>query len=106
MAREEQFVELIRIADPIEADLFGAFLEDGEVDYEVINRSGAGMLSGLMPGSVNPVIFRILDVHLERGKQLLEEYRTLQNASVPPDDAVVTNDEAGTGDLSDVPADR
>ena len=81
-----EYVELTRISDPVQADLLAAFLEDGDVEFQVVNRSGAGFMSQLIPRSANPVVFRILRDDLDRGKVLLDEYTTLQGQPTPPDD--------------------
>lgn len=81
-----EYVELTRISDPVQADLLAAFLEDGDVEFQVVNRSGAGFMSQLIPRSANPVVFRILRDDLERGRVLLEEYNSLQSQPAPPDD--------------------
>lgn len=90
---EQEYAELVRIGDPVEADLLAAFLEDGEIEFQVVNRSGAGFMSQLMPRAQNPVVFRVLEEHLEIGKMLLEEYRTMQHSAVPADDEVPTEDQ-------------
>jgi len=93
MTEEERFVELVRIGDPIQADLLAAFLEDGEIDFQCINRTTAGLMAQLMPRAQNPVIFRVREEDLERAEDLLAEYRKMQEAELipseippPPDD--------------------
>jgi len=78
MAPEGNFVELVRIGDPIQADLLTAFLGDSEIEFIVQNRVGP-MMSQLMPRAQNAVIFRVREEHLERGNELLEEYRKMQS---------------------------
>jgi hypothetical protein len=101
MTEQEEFVELVRIDDLIEADLLTTFLEDSDVEYRVANRSGAGLMSGLMPASENPVIFLVLNTDLEMGQQLLEEFRSFEKADIPADDAVVTEDDDASSAESD-----
>lgn len=84
MSEQGDYVELIRIGDPVQADLLAAFFEDGDIEFQVVNRSGAGFMSQLMPRAANPVVFRILEDDFERGKVLLDEYRSLQKKSLVP----------------------
>jgi hypothetical protein len=95
MAEQSEYVELVRISDPVQADLLAAFLEDGDIEFQVVNRSGAGFMSQLIPRSANPVLFRILVDDLERGKVLLSEYQMLQQKPSSPDDADEEEDEEG-----------
>ena len=81
MAPEGHFVELERIGDPIQAELLTAFLGDSEIEFIVQNRVGPGMMSQLMPRAQNAVIFRVREEHLERGNELLEEYRKMQSGA-------------------------
>ncbi|MBN2531008.1 MAG: hypothetical protein JXR76_31770 [Deltaproteobacteria bacterium] len=85
MTEQSEYVELTRVSDPVQADLLAAFLEDGDVEFQVVNRSGAGFMSQLIPRAANPVLFRILAEDLERGKVLLEEYQSLQQQPSPED---------------------
>jgi hypothetical protein len=78
MAPDGSFVELVRIGDPIEADLFTAFLGDAEVEFIVGNRVGAGMMFHLMPRAQKPVVFMVREDDLERAQELLEDYRAMQ----------------------------
>ena len=82
MTEQSEYVELTRVSDPVQADLLAAFLEDGDVEFQVVNRSGAGFMSQLIPRAANPVVFRILTDDLERGKLLLKEYEGLQSQRV------------------------
>ncbi len=91
MAPDGNFVELVRIGDPIQADLITAFLGDSEIEFIVQNRIGPGMMSQLMPRAQNAVIFRVRKENLERAQELLEEYRKMQSgeiipSSMPPED--------------------
>ena len=56
MAEQSEYVELVRISDPVQADLLAAFLEDGDIEFQVVNRSGAGFMSQLIPRAANPVL--------------------------------------------------
>ncbi len=86
MAEQSEYVELVRISDPVQADLLAAFLEDGDIEFQVVNRSGAGFMSQLIPRAANPVLFRILAKDLDRGKVLLSEYQMLQQKPSSPDE--------------------
>ncbi len=91
MAPDGNFVELVRIGDPIEADLLTAFLGNSEIEFIVQNRVGTGMMNQLMPRAQNAVIFRVREEHLDRARELLEEYRKMQAgeiipSSMPPED--------------------
>ena len=79
---EEKLVELVRIADPIEADLFAAFLEDGGLEFQM--RRSARTMAPALTSSETATKFMVYDGDLERAKVLLEDYRKGQAASVPP----------------------
>lgn len=79
MAPDGSFVELVRIGDPIQADLFTAFLGDAEVEFIVGNRMGSGMMTQLMPQAAQPVVFMVREDDLERATELLEDYRKMQD---------------------------
>jgi hypothetical protein len=99
MAEQSEYVELVRISDPVQADLLAAFLEDGDIEFQVVNRSGAGFMSQLIPRAANPVLFRILAKDLDRGKVLLSEYQMLQQKpSSPNEDDDDDSGEEGMGD--------
>ncbi|MBN2801616.1 MAG: DUF2007 domain-containing protein [Deltaproteobacteria bacterium] len=85
MSEDGHYVDLVKIGDPIEADLLSAFLGDSEIEFEVVNRGTAGIMSNIMPASVNPIVFKVLEDDKERALELIEEYRMLQKASIPPD---------------------
>jgi hypothetical protein len=89
MQEQSEYSELVRIGDPIAADLLAAFLEDGDIEFQMVNRSGAGFMSQLIPRAANPVIFRVLTEDLSRAKILLEEYHRLQ--SEPADESLLKN---------------
>jgi hypothetical protein len=102
MAEQSEYVELVRISDPVQADLLAAFLEDGDIEFQVVNRSGAGFMSQLIPRAANPVLFRILAKDLERGKVLLSEYQMLQQKPSSPDENDDNDgDEMGTDDIGE-----
>ena len=82
-ADNDKFKELVRIGDPIEADLLAAFLEDGEITFKLIKT--AQTMASLMPATQTPIVFQVLEDDLPRAQELLEEYREQQRASMPPD---------------------
>ena len=84
MSPEYEYTELVRIGDPIQADLLAAFLEDGDLHFQIINRHSAGFMANLVPREANPVIFKVLEPDMEQGNTLLLEYRKLQNAELIP----------------------
>jgi hypothetical protein len=86
MGEEDKLVELTRIVDPVEADLVAAFLEDDELEFQM--RRNARTMASIMPASEVPTVFMVYEADLERAKDLLEEYRKVQAASLPPDDAI------------------
>ncbi len=95
MAPDGNFVELVRIGDPIQADLLTAFLGDSEIEFIVQNRLGPGMMSQLMPRAQNAVIFRVREEHLEHAKELLEDYRKMQLEEIIPSQMPFEEDEEG-----------
>jgi hypothetical protein len=50
--QKDEFEELVRLNDQIEADLLAAFLEDGDVTFKLINN--AVTMAPLMPPSQVP----------------------------------------------------
>jgi len=83
MKNSNDRVELVKIYDPVEADLFAAFLEDGGIEFQM--RRSARTMAGLMPSSETPVSFHVYEEELEPAKALLEEYKKSQAASLPLD---------------------
>lgn len=81
---EEQFVELTRIADPIAADLLAVFLDDCELEYQMLDRSSAPVLASMLPKAQRPVTFRVRLADLVRARQLVAEYQKLQDAELLP----------------------
>lgn len=81
---EEQFVELTRIADPIAADLLAVFLDDRELEYQMLGRSSAPVLASMLPQARRPVTFRVRMVDLVRARKMVTEYQELQSAELLP----------------------
>ena len=75
----ENYEELVRIADPIEADLLAAFLEDGEITFKLVK--SAQTMASLMPSSQAPIVFYALKDDIPRAQELLEAYRDSQTLS-------------------------
>jgi hypothetical protein len=73
---QDKFQELTRLNDLIEADLLAAFLENGDVTFKVIRTSQT--MASIVPRTQNPIIFQVLEEHLPRAQELLEEYREKQ----------------------------
>jgi hypothetical protein len=90
MTTENKLVELTRVYDQVEADLIAAFLEDDGLEFQM--RRSARTMATIMPPSEVPTIIMVYETDLERAKDLLEEYRKVQAASLPPDDAVDTGE--------------
>ena len=80
----ENLVELVRIPDPVEADLFAAFLEDDGLEFQM--RRSARTMAPAMPSSQTSTVFMVYSEDLERASVLLDDYRKGQAASIPPDD--------------------
>ena len=88
---DEKLVELTRIYDPIAADLFAAFLEDGGLEFQM--RRSARSMATVMPSAETPTIFMVYQQDLETAKELLETYKTEQAASLPPDNDSIDDEE-------------
>jgi len=87
MAPDGGFVELVRIGDTIQADLFIAYLGDAEIEFIVQGRESAGMMSHLMPRAQKPVIISVHEDDLEHATELLAEYRAMQAGPLLPSEA-------------------
>jgi hypothetical protein len=74
MPEDTNFIELVRIGDPVQAALLAAFLEDGGIEF---HRTAIGMMDPLFPRAARPVIFSVPAEFEERGRELLNEYRRL-----------------------------
>lgn len=102
MAPDGNFVELVRIEDPIEADLFTAFLGDAEIEFIVGNRVGAGMMTQLMPQAQKPVVFMVREEDMDRARELLADYRGMQKGDGIPSEIPEEEWRVGaTGDEGD-----
>ena len=87
---DDKLVELIRIYDPVAADLFAAFLEDGDIEFQM--RRSARSMATVMPSSETPTIFMVYEEDLENAKELLEDYQEGQASSLPADDSDDTDE--------------
>lgn len=74
----EKYDELIRIGNPIEADLLAAFLEDGEITFKLVK--SAQTMAPILPSSQAPIVFYVLKEDIPRANELIEAYREAQNA--------------------------
>lgn len=81
---DDKLVELTRIYDPVAADLFAAFLEDGDIEFQM--RRSARSMASVMPSSETPTVFMVYEEDFESAKELLEDYQNAQASSLPPDD--------------------
>ena len=79
----EEFEELIRMTDRVEADLLAAFLEDGDVTFKLIKN--AQTMASLMPSSQVPVVIQVLKEDLPRAQELLETFQ--EEEKRPTDDS-------------------
>ena len=79
----EEFEELIRMTDRVEADLLAAFLEDGEVRFKLIRN--AQTMASLMPPSEVPVVFRVLKEDMPRARELLDRFVEDQHKRIDAD---------------------
>lgn len=84
---EDKYVELVQISDPVEADLLAVYLDNTDLEYQVLDRTRAPVLAGMLPKARRPVRFRVLRENLAHAQELIEEYRQLQAASLMPSDA-------------------
>ena len=91
MEQDSKLVELTRLYDQTEADLFAAFLEDDGLEFQM--RRSARSMATILPTSEAPTIFMVYEEDLERAKDLLEEYQRIQAASIPPDDPAAPEDD-------------
>ncbi len=84
MTKDDNLVELTRIFDQTEADLFAAFLEDDGIEFQM--RRSARSLAPMLPTAGTPTVFMVYKADQERAKVLLDDYKKAQAASVPPED--------------------
>ena len=73
----QNFKELIRIGDPIEADLLAAFLEDGDITFKLIK--SAQTMAPILPSAEAPIVFQVLKEDFPRAEELLEAYKASQS---------------------------
>jgi len=86
MAKED-YVELVRMNDPISADLFAAFLDDAELDYVVNEPGDAGIVGAITPAAQTQIVFRVAEEDAPYAEELLDEYRRMQAGPLLPSEA-------------------
>ena len=84
---DDSFVELVRMHDPITAELFSAFLDDAELDYSVTDPGSAGIMGAITPATQTQIIFRVAEEDLPYAEELLDEYRRMQAGPLLPSEA-------------------
>jgi hypothetical protein len=91
---DNTFVELVRVADPVDADLLALFLDDSELEYQMLDRGSAPIQASMLPRAQRPVTFRVRRSALDHARALLDEYVRLQGATPTPDDTSSPDDES------------
>ncbi|MCK9463288.1 MAG: DUF2007 domain-containing protein [Proteobacteria bacterium] len=83
----DNFVELVRMNDPVSADLFAAFLDDAELEYAVTDPGSAGIGGSMTPQTQTQIIFRVAEEDMPYAEELLDEYRRMQAGPLLPSEA-------------------
>jgi hypothetical protein len=83
----DNFVELVRLHDPIAADLLAAFLDDAELEFAVTDPGSAGIAGAITPASQTQIVFRVAEEDLPYAEELLDEYRRMQAGPLVPSEA-------------------
>jgi hypothetical protein len=83
----DNFVELVRMNDPIAADLFAAFLDDADLEYAVTDPGSAGIAGAITPATQTQIIFRVAEEDAPYAEELLDEYRRMQAGPLLPSEA-------------------
>jgi len=84
---KDNFVELVRMNDPVSADLFAAFLDDAELEYAVTDPGSAGIMGAITPATQTQIIFRVAEEDAPYAEELLDEYRRMQAGPLLPSEA-------------------
>lgn len=83
----DDFVELVRMNDPVSAELLTAFLDDADLEYIVTDPGSAGIMGAITPQTQTQIIFRVAEEDLPYAEELLDEYRRMQAGPLVPSEA-------------------
>ena len=83
----ENFVELCRVNDPIEAELLAAFLDDADLEFAMTDPGGAGIVGAITPQTQTQIVFRVAEEDTPYANELLDEYRRMQAGPLLPSEA-------------------
>jgi len=89
----DTFVELVRVASPIDADLLAVYLDQCELDFQMLDRASAPVLASMLPKAQRPVTFRVRLADLVRARELVAEYDKLQSVELLPSDPPPSTEE-------------
>jgi hypothetical protein len=94
---KDNFVELVRMNDPVAAELLTAFLDDADLEYIVTDPGSAGIMGAITPTTQTQIIFRVAEDDLPYAEELLDEYRRMQAGPLVPSEAPPPADEGEGG---------
>ncbi|MBW2277394.1 MAG: hypothetical protein JRF63_07870 [Deltaproteobacteria bacterium] len=83
---DDRFVELVKIASSIEADLLAVYLDDCGLEFQMLDHTRAPVLASMLPQAQRPVTFRVRLADLVQARKLVVEYKDLQSAELLPSD--------------------
>jgi hypothetical protein len=78
---DEEFVELVKVASSIEADLLAVYLDQAGLEFQMLDHTSAPVLASMLPKAQRPVTFAVRQKDLERANKLVAEYDELQSAA-------------------------
>jgi hypothetical protein len=82
----EEFVELVKIASSIEADLLAVYLDQAGLEFRMLDKTSAPVLASMLPKAHRPVTFVVRLKDLVQARKFVTEYKELQSAELLPSD--------------------
>jgi len=83
---DDRFVELVKVASSIEADLLAVYLDQAGLEFRMLGKASAPVLASMTPKAQRPVTFAVQLKDLVHARKLVTEYKDLQSAELVPSD--------------------
>ena len=90
---DDRFVELVKVASSIEADLLAVYLDQCGLEFRMLDHTSAPVLASMLPKAQRPVTFQVPLAELVHARKLVAEYNELQSAELLPSDPPPPADE-------------